>query len=583
MKNSYGRQTTRDRATSPGGGSLSGRLARGRAPYAVIIGLAVLLSALLWTGFLFRAEREHEQVSEAVRRDTMNLARAFEEHSTRLLRGADQSASFLKFAYEKSGGRIEIATYVREGMVGATPFNDLGVIDEAGVLRHSSLPSANPVDLSDREYFRAHLAHDTNSLHVGIPLPGRAPGKWSLPLTRRINKPDGSFGGAVLISVDPFAFTRLFSDVDLGREGVVTLVGLDGVVRARRSGERMEVGQSVAASQLFELLRTRNEGSYRAASQVDGVERINSYRKLRELPLAVVVGVSEQEAMAAFVARRQGGLELAAALTLVIIAFAAVAMVLLRRQQEIAAGLRRVRDKTDSANRLKSDYLVSMAEELRTPLNGICGYAEYLRETARDETSRDFARIIHGSSQNLLEVVSAVLDLGRIEAGTLGLHLEDEDLPGLMAELCTTHRARAVSRGLSLDCELEPDARRVVHCDRARVLQVLDILVRNAIECTEAGFVRITARLSGDDWAFDIEDSRAGVLPLKHAAVFGRAHQVGRLEMQHHDGTGLGLVLCRELAALMDGSITQHSMPGKGNIFTLSLPLGGRLAGRTTR
>ncbi len=581
MKNSYGPQDGRDPAIPPSFAAPSGRLSRGRVPFALIVGLAALLIVLLWSAILLRAEREHEQVGETVRRDTMNLARAFEEHATRLLRSADQSASFLKFEYEKGGERIDIDSYVLKGMVGGPPFNDLGVIDEHGILRHSSLPTANAVDLSDQEYFRVHAAHDTNSLHVGKPLPGRAPGKWSLPLTRRIAKADGSFGGVVLISLDPFSFTRLFRDVDLGREGVVTLVGLDGVVRARRSGERMDVGQNVAASQLFELLRSRSEGGYRAASQVDGVERIYSYRKLRDLPLAVVVGVSEKEAMTAFVARRQGALELAGALTLVIVALAVGAMGLLRRQQDAAAALRRARDEIAAANRLKSDYLISMAEELRTPLNAICGYAEYLRETARDETSRDFARIIQGSGQHLLQVVSAVLDLARIEAGVLELRPDDEDLPGLMADLCTTHRPLAVSRGLRLDCEFKPDARRVIRCDRARVVQVLDILLRNAIESTEAGFVRITARLSGDDCAFDIEDSRTGVLPLKHAAIFGGAQPAGRLEMQQHDGTGLGLVLCRELAAAMDGGISQQSMPGKGNIFTLSLPLAGRRAGRT--
>lgn len=583
MKNSDGRRDGRDRLAPPPAISPSGRLSQGRTPFALIIALAVLLIALLWSAILLRAEREHEQVSETVRRDTMNLARAFEEHASRLLRSADQSASFLKFEYEKGGDRIDIDSYVHKGMVGGPPFNDLGVIDEYGILRHASASIAAGVDLSDQEYFRVHAAHDTNSLHVGKPLPGRAPGKWSLPLTRRIDKADGGFAGVALISLDPFSFTRLFRDVDLGREGVVTLVGLDGVVRARRSGERMDVGQNVAASQLFDLLRTRSEGSYRAASQVDAVERIYSYRKLRDLPLAVVVGVGEKEAMADFVARRQSGFELAGALTLAIVALAVGAMGLVRRQQDAAAALRRARDEIAAASRLKSDYLVSMAEELGTPLNAICGYAEYLRETARDETSRDFARIIHGSSQHLLQVVSAVLDLARIEAGVLELRPEDEDLPGLMADLCTTHRPFAVSRGLRLDCESKPDARRVIHCDRARVRQVLDILVRNAIESTEAGFVRITARVSGDDCAFDIEDSRAGLLPLKHAAIFGGANRAGRLETLQHDGAGLGLVLCRELAASMDGGISQQSMPGKGNIFTFLLPLAARRAGRSNR
>ena len=121
-------------------------------------------------------------------------------------------------------------------MIIASIFNQLGAIDEQGIYVLSTLPNPKPVDPSDREHFRVHIEKDTNTLFISKPIMGRASGKWSIQMSRRINKPDGSFGGVVVISVDPFYFSDFYSGVDLGVGGVGSLLGLDGFVRARRAG-----------------------------------------------------------------------------------------------------------------------------------------------------------------------------------------------------------------------------------------------------------------------------------------------------------------------------------------------------------
>jgi len=190
--------------------------------------LMLSLIVLVWGAVLYKARTEEALVIRSINTENLNLARAFEEHTIRTIKSVDQAVLFLKFQYERYGDKVDIAEYVREGMIISSLFNQLGVIDEHGIYVLSNLPDHKRVDLSDREHFRVHMEKDSNTLYISKPILGRATGKWSIQMTRRINKPDGSFGGVVVISVDPFYFSDFYSGVDLGAGGVVTLVGLDG-------------------------------------------------------------------------------------------------------------------------------------------------------------------------------------------------------------------------------------------------------------------------------------------------------------------------------------------------------------------
>lgn len=218
-----------------------------RWPLMLIVALALILVASLWGAVLFKVAAEERAELITIERRTTNLARVFEEHTVRTLASVDQALLFVKFQYEKVGEALDIASAVEQGMIVNTLFNQVGVIDAQGIYSLSNLPGFKRVDLSDREHFRVHVEADSRSFFVSKPVLGRASGKWSVQLTRRINRPDGSFGGVAVISLDPFYFTSFYSDVDVGRHGVVTLVGTDGVVRARRAGDSIDVGQVLPA------------------------------------------------------------------------------------------------------------------------------------------------------------------------------------------------------------------------------------------------------------------------------------------------------------------------------------------------
>ena len=545
-----------------------------RRLFLPILTLTLLVLGLLWAAVLLKAQAEEEVVIQSIYTENLNLARAFEEHSVRTIKSVDQTVLFLKHQYEKYGDKVDIAEYVREGMIISGLFNQLGVIDENGIYILSNLPNHKRMDLSDREHFRVHREKDTGQLFVSKPVLGRASGKWSIQMTRRINKPDGSFGGVVVISVDPYYFSDFYRGVDLGHGGVVSLIGSDGIVRARRSGDDVSVGQDLSSSPLMRQMVKAPSGSYRAVSVADGVTRFYSYRTLKEYPLTVAVGVDEREALASFDARRRGYLIYVLGVSLVVVFFGAYTIHLLQRQYRISQALRESQWRAESANRMKSDFLASMSHELRTPLNGIMGYAELLTEGSEGE-NREFASIIHESSQHLLELVNSILDLARIESGKMALQSSREALQPLFERIVRTYHPPAASKGVSLVLRFDDGLPATLVCDATRVAQVFNNLLSNAIKFTDAGEVVLQVARRGAQLEVAVRDTGCGIPAEMLPHVFERFRQVDNFLTRRHQGTGLGLALVHELVGLMGGEVRVRSEEGKGSEFVVTLPIEG--------
>lgn len=539
------------------------------ALWLIVLGGLVLVG-VMWAGVLLKVRAEAVLEERAIEQRTMNLARVLEEHTMRTLAAADQVLRFVKFQYEKEGDALDIASAVQLGTIASALYNQVGVINREGIYHLSNLTDFTPVDLSDREHFRMHAEEDTRTFFLSKPVLGRASGKWSIQMTRRINQPDGSFGGVAVISIDPFYFTSVYNEVDVGQNGVVSLIGLDGIVRARRAGESADVGQNLSESKLFSALTQSSMGHVRGPSRIDGVERVYSYRKFADLPLVVVVGVDPAEELANFEARRQGYFRFALSMSLVVMGFCALSLWLVQRQRRIARRLAEMRQRAESANRLKSEFLASVSHELRTPLNGIIGYAELLKDLSEDQALRNYAGVIFDSSQHLLALLNSILDLARVEAGRMQLSPAPTDVAGLVREVGATYQAMA--RGKSLELTFSAPEGVTIVCDRVRVVQMLNNLVHNALKFTDVGGVRLSARVDDGHCVFEVRDTGCGIPAELHEAVFERFRQVDEFETRSQGGTGLGLALCRELAALMGGSIAVQSNPGEGSVFHVTLP-----------
>lgn len=261
-----------------------------------IFGIALIMG--VWSGlFLFlRAERNHIEMHAY--KDTATYARMFAEHSVRTLRGLDQIALFLKYQAEKEGLHLDVRRYLEEGRFEGQPFVLISLVDEKGNLISGSQTPAQPVNIADRDHFAVHRYQDSGLLHISKPVLGRTTGKWSIVLTRRINRADGSFGGVAAVSTDPYYFARFYQSMSLGPKSVIALVGRDGMARVRQVDEFTEVGREFRHAVVMEQLLQGDSGSFFTDRTLDGVNRYFSYVALTEYPLFVTVGVSEELAFA---------------------------------------------------------------------------------------------------------------------------------------------------------------------------------------------------------------------------------------------------------------------------------------------
>ena len=246
--------------------------------------------------------------------------------------------------------------------------------------------------------------------------------------------------------------------------------------------------------------------------------------------------------------------------------------------EEQLAGAKQV---AESANHAKSTFLAHMSHELRTPLNGILGYAQLLRrDTSLNDSHQESVAVIERSGEHLLTLINDLLDLAKIEAGRMELHVGLIDLPQLLDHVANLAGVRARQAGLSFDFSTADIPERVLSDERA-LRQVLLNLLGNAVKFTESGGVkfRATALPEGSHCVLrcEIEDSGVGIAPGDLERLFEPFER----SVQHRrrvEGTGLGLTITRRLLESMGGRLEVASSPGAGSVFAFELRLETRSA-----
>ena len=246
-------------------------------------------------------------------------------------------------------------------------------------------------------------------------------------------------------------------------------------------------------------------------------------------------------------------------------------------QQQVAESVRQIAA-ADAASQAKSAFLANMSHELRTPLNAIIGYSEILLEAAEDsgeqEQVADLRRIQH-AGRHLLALISDVLDLSKVEAGKMELHLETFDLEAEVAAVLATIGPVVAQRGNTL--VVEPAAPLgCMHSDLTKLRQVLFNVLSNAAKFTEAGTVRFAveryADAAGERLRFTVTDSGIGMTAEQMGRLFQAFTQADSTTTRRYGGTGLGLAISRHFCELLGGRIEVHSEPGRGSTFTIDLP-----------
>ena len=552
------------------------------------VALALVVTAALVALALYT---KWQDAIDAQERQNANLARVLQEQTLRVLAPIDQATLRMRDAVAK--GSFQPSDYTRlaneTGLVPAI-LTQLSVVGADGRFVASNLDpdgqKTGPLDLSEREHIQVHLEPTRhldartqitrNGLFVGKPVLGKVSGKWTLQLSRPIVSPSGYLHGIVVASVDPDYFETVYSDVELGPGGAVSLLGDDNTLRARvAGGEATGMGKSVTLPNGHPLADlNKPEGVYVRVSEVDKTERITAFRRVPGYPLNVVVSNTTEAALEEWRDMRNVTLTVALVLGAAIVVSGVGFLRGVRRLEESHAALAISEAQAQSASQAKSEFLAAVSHELRTPLTSIRGFAELMELRLQQPSFREAATLIRQAADHLNTLLTEILDLAKVEAGAMPIVLAPHPVRELVQNTADFFAISAAQKGLTLQVSVSPDTPQLLVCDGLRLKQILNNLLSNALKFTAQGGVRLEVETGaeGTRLQFHVVDSGPGIPPHLHDLIFEKFRQGSAQVSSEHGGTGLGLALSRALAELMHGELTVTSTPGEGARFTLSLP-----------
>jgi HAMP domain-containing protein/CheY-like chemotaxis protein/GAF domain-containing protein len=273
-----------------------------------------------------------------------------------------------------------------------------------------------------------------------------------------------------------------------------------------------------------------------------------------------------------------------------------------RKNNEIELARQELEEKAEQlalSSKYKSEFLANMSHELRTPLNSLLILSKLLSQNPEGNlTSQqvDYAGTIYSAGSDLLALINEILDLAKIESGTMEVDVRNVPFAGLKEYVERNFGPVALQKGLKFDVELAPELPPSIFTDPQRLQQVIRNLLSNAFKFTEEGSVSLRASVARDGWspdnnllnhaeaviAFTIADTGIGIPADKHRVIFEAFQQADGTTSRKYGGTGLGLSISREIAAVLHGEITVVSSPGQGSTFTLFLPRDHRPSPRTS-
>ena len=237
----------------------------------------------------------------------------------------------------------------------------------------------------------------------------------------------------------------------------------------------------------------------------------------------------------------------------------------------------RAKEAAEAANRVKDEFIANISHEVRTPLNGVMGMLQLMQSSPLDEEQRDYVDIALHSSRNLLRVLNDLLDFSKMQAGKLDIREDSFDLAGLVAESLGFFQLQADNKGLVLEADIDPSARKHYLGDAGRIRQILFNLVGNAVKFTDGGGITVEAcelwhpEPGRKRLLFTVRDTGIGIAEKDLARIFAPFSQVDGSLTRAYQGTGLGLPIVRNLVELMGGNCEVDSAPGKGTTIRFFL------------
>jgi signal transduction histidine kinase len=520
-----------------------------------------------------------------------SLTRALEQHTARVLDDAGQLLADMRDAVETNarGGppdlqRLEELMRTRRmtGRLAPTAF----FVDQFGRRRvGATAVSGADGDSSAREYFVRHRASADPGITLTPPFRGRVSGHWVLPVSARVEFPDGTFAGVAVVGLDVAPLVQFYRSLDLPPGSSVAVMTADGTYFLRYPDFERAAAMRATAPDAAHFVRG-TEGSVVSTSPIDGVERIASFRKVNGYPVAVVVGYPVREVLRPWIVDTAVTSFTALAMLAMLAYFTRI---LLRRADAQHASVvevlhrdahiqslnealeRRVEERTGElieANRDLESFGYAVSHDLRAPLRHLSGYAEMLGSASTDDAMRARlpARIVE-RARYMSELIEGLLNLSHI--GRVPLADREIDLTSMAQELVEELRATDAQRQVEVAIAPHLHARG----DGTLVRTLLQNLLGNAWKySSRKASARIelgALRADGTD-AFFVKDNGAGFDPRFTSRLFGtfqRLHTASEFP-----GTGIGLATCARIVRRHGGRIWATAIPEVGACFYFTLP-----------
>ena len=588
-----------------------------------LIAVAFVLLSSLWIFIAIRSDEDKELVLKQSIANLQNIAISFKEHSQATIRNSDEALRIIKFHYELKGAKDFnlLNEYFAKKVIDVSFFNQAGIINADGIYEFSNLENHKKIDLSDREHFRILKDDYPYDVFVSKPVLGRASKKWSIQLTKRLSKSDGSFNGVAVVSFDPTYFVDFHKQIELGPQGFTSLVGVDGFVRTLRVGDVSKIDSSISKIAIPDLIKDKESGYFISDAVFDGVKRIYAFERLKNQPLAVIVGVEENQALAEYERLLRSYLVLGGLLTLLIVAFTTIAILMLSKSQALNVRLQKSYNDMESAKQSELDMsqrltqseklaalgqlAAGVAHEINNPIGYvnsnlgalrqyfgifekiITSYEAYVSSRNAGEFNitdnpealkkklnfefirQDIGATLSESQEGIVRVKNIVDDLKNFSRNDSNTQWLPFDLHKAIQSTLNIVNFEVKYRA---DVVLEFGEIPEVECVPSQLNQVFLNLIMNAAQAqspeTRGKIVISTGTVEDNVWV-EVSDNGVGIAKENLNKIFEPFFTT----KEQGAGIGLGLSLSYGIIQKHRGSLTVSSEPGVGTTFRIEIPV----------
>lgn len=543
----------------------------------ILAAFTVAILIFSWSFTLYKIHDEEKQEMAHAFEQNANLAQVLQEHTYRIFQSMDQTLVNLQKQYIERGSDFDLKQYMKDNSISPEVVNSLAITDAEGNIILSSHPF-EMINIQDRSYFTVQKNPETAQPYLGQAVVSRITNKWSVMLSRRFETPDGEFNGVAVVSLNPFYFSNLYQQVALGKNGSVTLVGLDGFVRARYFQGNKDLGQNISANPLFEKMKDIPLGNFQAQSIIDGTDRLYSYQVLRDYPLAILVGSSKAEVLQEYYQHKTLYLWINSIFTVLVIIATLLVLYSIHRHKQISQSYFMAKESAEVKNQVKSEFLAKMTHEISTPVNRVVSLSQHLLYTPLAAEQKEMAEEIQDSALNVMAVINEIVELTKIESGKIQIDFKAFELNNLVNQALKPFHSIVKEKGLELSTYIDQAIPNKLFGDAVKLRQILYHLVSNAIHFTSEGKIEISLYLKEQTefevWVFfRVRDTGIGLSAEEYEQIFQPFSQEEQVTGRNLVGNGLGLAISRRLAELMGGQLGASQDVSPGSEFWFFVPL----------